>query len=568
MLWIALPLRMMKVNKRQKEVAKVNLKAEQQVLKNLKAVYKKAANDCAEKAKSLLGEGEATQSKIYQAKYQQALEKQLNVILGKLNKNSYSTISEYLEDCYNNGFIGAMYDIAGQGIPVISPINQKQIVQAVQLNSKISEGLYKRMGKDTVKLKKQIKAQISRGISNGSSYTEIARNINSKADIGYNNSIRIARTEGHRIQIDSALDAQYAAKEEGADIVKQWDSTLDGDTRPHHRQLDGQIREINDDFEITGRKVSAPGHFNDPAEDCNCRCALLQRARWALDEDELKTLQERAKYFELDKAKDFEDFKEKYLHAVDKSAKSSIMKLEIKTDNALSTIDKEDIKNISEILNSAPEDIKKAFNACESFFEINPHYTLGDSHYNCLSYSVNVDISKINLDTFEDVGRGKEKFKNAYNELFHEVGHAIDNVGGRNSVGGYISTKLSSVFISPSKGISFGDSLEKEVLQCVQKCSEEGMSKILKDMPLIESADISDIFGAFTGNRVTGYTGHNVNYYANDKKEKAAGEAFAEMFSAEINNPTSMKQFKKYFPESLVIFKEILSAIPNIDIRR
>lgn len=203
-----------------------------------------------------------------------------------------------------------------------------------------------------------------------------------------------------------------------------------------------------------------------------------------------------------------------------------------------------------------------------AFFEINPHYTLGDSHYNCLSYSVNVDISKMNLDTFEDVGRGKEKFKNAYNELFHEVGHAIDNVGGRNSVGGYISTKLSSVFISPSKGISFGDSLEKEVLQCVQKCSEEGMSKILKDMPLIESADISDIFGAFTGNRVTGYTGHNVNYYANDKKEKAAGEAFAEMFSAEINNPTSMKQFKKYFPESLVIFKEILSEIPNIDIRR
>lgn len=561
----------MKVNKRQKEVAEVNLKAEQQVLRNLKAVYKKAANDCAEKAKSLLGEGEVTQSKIYQAKYQQALEKQLNVILGKLNKNSYSTISEYLEDCYNNGFIGAMYDIAGQGIPVISPINQKQIVQAVQLNSKISEGLYKRMGKDTVKLKKQIKAQISRGISNGSSYTEIARNINLKADIGYNNSVRIARTEGHRIQIDSAMDAQYAAKEEGADIVKQWDSTLDGDTRPHHRQLDGQIREITDDFEINGRKVSAPGHFNDPSEDCNCRCALLQRARWALDEDEIEELKKHAEYFGLDKTKDFADFKAKYLSAadeVDKSTKSSIMKLKIKTDNALSTIDKENIKNISEILNSAPEDIKKAFNACESFFEINPHYTLGDSHYNCLSYSVNVDISKMNLDTFEDVGRGKEKFKNAYNELFHEVGHAIDNVGGRNSVGGYISTKLSSVFISPSKGISLGDSLEKEVLQCVQKCSEEGMSKVLKDMPLIESADISDIFGAFTENRVMGYAGHNVNYYANDKKEKAAGEAFAEMFSAEINNLTSMKQFKKYFPESLVIFKEILSAIPNIDIRR
>ncbi len=319
------------MNKRQKEVAEVNLKAEQQVLRNLKAVYRKAAEDCAEKAKSLLGEGEVTQSKIYQAKYQQALEKQLNVILGKINKNSYSTISEYLEDCYNNGFIGAMYDIAGQGIPVISPINQSQIVQSVQLNSKISEGLYKRMGKDTVKLKKQIKAQISRGISNGSSYTEIARNINLKADIGYNNSVRIARTEGHRIQIDSALDAQYAAKEKGADIVKQWDSTLDGDTRSHHRLLDGQIREIDDDFEIDGRKVSAPGHFNDPAEDCNCRCALLQRARWALDDDELEELKKRAEYFGLDKTKDFADFKSKYLKAaetLDNSVESGIINIE------------------------------------------------------------------------------------------------------------------------------------------------------------------------------------------------------------------------------------------------
>ena len=57
--------------------------------------------------------------------------------------------------------------------------------------------------------------------------------------------------------------------------------------------------------------ASAPGMFGDPAEDCNCRCALLQRARWALDETELDTLKERSEYFGLDKSKDFEDFKEK-----------------------------------------------------------------------------------------------------------------------------------------------------------------------------------------------------------------------------------------------------------------
>lgn len=35
-----------------------------------------------------------------------------------------------------------------------------------------------------------------------------------------NNSIRIARTEGHRIQNVATLDAQYKAKEKGANVVK------------------------------------------------------------------------------------------------------------------------------------------------------------------------------------------------------------------------------------------------------------------------------------------------------------------------------------------------------------
>ena len=58
-----------------------------------------------------------------------------------------------------------------------------------------------------------------------------------------------------------------------------------------------------------------PGGFGDPAEDCNCRCQLLQRARLALDEDELNTLKQRAEFFGLDKTDDFEEFKKKYLKA-------------------------------------------------------------------------------------------------------------------------------------------------------------------------------------------------------------------------------------------------------------
>jgi hypothetical protein len=127
--------------------------------------------------------------------------------------------------------------------------------------------------------------------------------------------MRIVRTEGHRIQNASTFDAQQAAKAKGCNVVKQWDSTLDGKTRPTHRELDGQIREVEEYFEAAGKKAKFPGDFNDPAEDCNCRCTTLTRARWALGEDELKTLQDRARFFGLDKSKSFDDYKKKYLKA-------------------------------------------------------------------------------------------------------------------------------------------------------------------------------------------------------------------------------------------------------------
>lgn len=55
----------------------------------------------------------------------------------------------------------------------------------------------------------------------------------------------------------------------------------------------------------------------------------LQRARWALDEAELETLKKRAEFFEIDKTKDFDDFKEKYMKSIEKSGKSGTIQLDL-----------------------------------------------------------------------------------------------------------------------------------------------------------------------------------------------------------------------------------------------
>lgn len=338
------------MNQRQKEVLKSQLRDEKKIINDLKKIYKEALTDINQKVAVLMVD-ESMQSKIYQVGYQNRLKKQIEASLELFNSGQYEKIHNYLQDCYSSGFIGAMYDLHGQGIPLIMPIDQKAMVKAVQTDSKISKGLYTKLGKDVGDLKKRITSEVSRGVAQALPYKDVTRNLNNVARIGLNRSMRIARTEGHRITQASALDGMRTAKSAGADVLKQWDATLDGHTRDHHRELDGQIRDVDDDFEVGGMTVEAPGMFGDPAEDCNCRCCLLQRARWELDESELDTLRERADYFGLDKEKDFDDFKIKYLNSVEKIGKRGTilpMNLQLfaeKTQHASERMQLRDIKD-------------------------------------------------------------------------------------------------------------------------------------------------------------------------------------------------------------------------------
>ncbi len=317
------------MNKRQKLVQQAFLDNEEEVLKRLEKIYGESLSDIEKKAKKLQDDIEELdklaklsisdeerevllsrkRAKVYQKKYQEALKKQVSEILDKMHTEEFKTVSEYLDKCYEEGFVGTLYDLQGQGLPLAFPIDQEAMVRAVQLDSKLSKGLYSRLGEDVSRLKRLVASDISRGISTGMTFKQIAGQLKAKTNIGYNNAVRIARTEGHRLQCQAGMDACYKAKEMGADVVKQWDSTLDARTRESHVAVDGQIREIDKPF---SNGLMFPG---DPsggaAEVVNCRCALLQRSRKALDEPftkmnnitkQLETFESQEEYDEFKKA--------------------------------------------------------------------------------------------------------------------------------------------------------------------------------------------------------------------------------------------------------------------------
>lgn len=309
------------------EVLREQLKDEKAVMQALKEHYDEALKGIDKRIAELLGRGDANLPHVIRrVEYQKMIRAQITAALEMLHAKEYETISEYLNESYTNAFVGSVYTMHEQDMPVIVPINQSAAAKAVTIDSKLKSDLYTSLGVDVNELKKTIAAEITRGIASGMLYSDMMRNIASAAKLPLSRARTIVRTEAGRVQEQATFDAAKGAKAVGADVVKQWSAILDGKTRDNHRRLDGQIREVEEPFEIDGHKAMHPHDFGIASEDINCRCTMLTRARAALDADELKRLREDVvrhslymddpKAFRAEKLpalKNFTEFKKAYL---------------------------------------------------------------------------------------------------------------------------------------------------------------------------------------------------------------------------------------------------------------
>ena len=64
----------------------------------------------------------------------------------RLQGRQYDKIEDYLLDYYYNGYLGTLYDIHVQGIPLIFPIEQEQVLKAFTIDIKLSKKIYERLG--------------------------------------------------------------------------------------------------------------------------------------------------------------------------------------------------------------------------------------------------------------------------------------------------------------------------------------------------------------------------------------------------------------------------------------
>ena len=85
--------------------------------------------------------------------------------------------------------------------------------------------------------------------------------------------IRLIDTESVRDYNTGVRDAGKASGVLG--LKKTWHTMLDWRVRDSHQYLEGQTVGIDDLFYTAGGdSAQAPGGFDDPSENCNCRCYI------------------------------------------------------------------------------------------------------------------------------------------------------------------------------------------------------------------------------------------------------------------------------------------------------
>lgn len=168
-------------------------------------------------------------------------------------------LSFVLEDAWNKA-------ARSVGSTATFDIQNPLVVEFLAENRIKAEGI-------TRTLQERVGTQLIEGVMSGEGIDQIRRRVgNAWPEISENRAETIARTEITRAQSFGNVQAYEAS---GVVDGLEWSAALIN-TRPSHLVLNGQTRQLGEDFTSgLGGKAQYPGGFGVAADDVNCMCAII-----------------------------------------------------------------------------------------------------------------------------------------------------------------------------------------------------------------------------------------------------------------------------------------------------
>lgn len=116
---------------------------------------------------------------------------------------------------------------------------------------------------------------ITSGILQGESFGKIATRLQQVANMDRTAALRNARTALTTAQNAGRQASIERATRMGIHLRRRWIAVKDGKTRHSHGKADGQIREVDEPFNVGGAFMMYPGDLRGPASEVyNCRCSM------------------------------------------------------------------------------------------------------------------------------------------------------------------------------------------------------------------------------------------------------------------------------------------------------
>ena len=262
--------------------------------KSLRATYRRVLKELREflgvKYAELAENGELTYEILQRngeyARFLEEVEQKLNGITPETSQEIQSLVEQMYELAYT-GMVAAVESAAdleqlSQELDGLRMVSHEVIKKAVE-NPVAGLTLSDTLERNRREIIYDIKRSIGVGLANGDRMSTMAKRFKDVLQGDYEKSIRIARTEAHRIREaghgEAARDIDKSLQDgvTGVRMVKTWrsmeDSRVRKTSKANHRKMDGVQVGVDEYFNLgRGIKTLEPGNSGDAANDINCRC--------------------------------------------------------------------------------------------------------------------------------------------------------------------------------------------------------------------------------------------------------------------------------------------------------
>ena len=227
------------------------------------------------------------------ARFLEEVEQRISGISPNVSRIINDTVNLTYEACYD-GMRNAVVKAAGnrellkQAFSTVSAVTPDVIKRAVE-NPVSGLTLKDTLEKHRKEIIYDIKRNIGVGLTNGDRFTTMAKRISESLDGNYKKSVRIVRTETHRVRESGFNDAAAAINEtlkqgkSGYVMAKTWNTMEDNRVRPqkqkrktyNHVKMNGVTIPQDELFKLpSGATGMCPSQTGVAGEDINCRCYL------------------------------------------------------------------------------------------------------------------------------------------------------------------------------------------------------------------------------------------------------------------------------------------------------